>query len=298
MDRRKLPLSALRAFEAAAQCNSLSQAGQQLGVTHGAISHQIRSLEERLGVQLFSRANNRLHLTPEGGRLYEAVHRGFNTILDGTRNLNPEQLSGELVIACTQTIATVWAARAICQFYEKYPSIQIIVQEIQPLQRHIPPDVDIAICYGEPAAEDREVLQFASPALHPVCSPTLMNERKSARSPDDIAQFPIIHDHTVPWSRWFERYCKADIQAERNIYFPNTSQAINVARMGFGVALANSFEAKHFIEQGELIRVFDDTPIAEEHAYYLLRNADEQKSLKVRVFEEWMAQSVQLSQFG
>jgi len=293
MDRRKLPLSALRAFEAAAESNNLSEAGEQLGVTHGAISHQIRSLEDRLGVQLFSRANNRMQLTPEGSRLYDAVNRGFNTILDGTRNLNPQQLSGELVIACTQTIATVWAAKAICSFYEKYPSIKVIVQEIKPLQRHIPTDIDIAICYGEPAADAREVVKFASPALSPVCSPTLLKNQKAARHPKDIAKFPIVHDSSVPWSRWFDKYCPSGPEPERNIYFPNTSQALTASRLGYGVALANDFEAKQFLENGDLIRLFDNTPIAEEHAYYLIRDGEDSKSLKVKVFEEWIEHSVQ-----
>ena len=114
IDKRTLPLSALRAFERAAYHLHLGKAGEDLGVTHGAISHQVRSLEERLEVKLFLRAHNRLELTPAGRRLYESVNEGLNTILEGTHNLKPDELTGSLVIACTQTIATSWANKHIC----------------------------------------------------------------------------------------------------------------------------------------------------------------------------------------
>ena len=113
MDRRTLPLSSLRAFESAAETLHLGQAGERLGVTHGAISHQVRALEDRLGTALFIRAHNRLTLTPAGARLYQAVKEGLDRILDGTRNLDPQELDGPLTIGCTQTIATSWAARLI-----------------------------------------------------------------------------------------------------------------------------------------------------------------------------------------
>ena len=113
MDRRKLPLSALRAFEAAAQTLHLGKAGEQLGVTHGAISHQIRALEEQLGVVLFSRANNRMALTAAGISLYDSVRDGFDLIADGARHLSRDKMSGTLHIACTQTMATCWATKHI-----------------------------------------------------------------------------------------------------------------------------------------------------------------------------------------
>ncbi len=208
----------------------MSRAGEQLGVTHGAISHQIRALEEQLGVQLFSRAHNKLSLTPAGVRLYQAVNAGFNTIADGDRSLNLQELSGRLVIACSQTIASVWATQAICSFYEKYPSIDIEVREIKPLQKNIPLDVDFAICYGEPDSHCREVSEVAAPLLHPVCNPTLLKHRKPLRKAKDLLAFTLIHDGAVQWSRWFEH--NGAPGAAKNIYFPNTNQALMAARLG------------------------------------------------------------------
>ena len=102
-DRRTLPLSALRAFESAGRHLHLGRAGSELGVTHGAISHQVRALEDKLGLKLFTRANNRLQLTSAGEHLLSSVRDGFDRIVDGALHLNPDSIAGELTIGCTHT---------------------------------------------------------------------------------------------------------------------------------------------------------------------------------------------------
>jgi LysR family glycine cleavage system transcriptional activator len=287
LDRRTLPLSALRAFESAAECLHLGRAGEKLGVSHGAISHQVRALEEQLSVKLFSRAHNKLALTPAGQRLYQSVKDGFDKILDGARNINPLELSGPLVVACTQTIAASWAARHICEFYKKYPSIEIHVREIEPLQQDIPLDVDIALCYGRPNPGNRSVKKLGAPPLYPVCSPTLLQGRAPAAHPDEIANFTIIHDGEVLWSRWFESHGVNPDSLNSNIYFSNTSQALAAARLGYGVALVNTFEAYDFIREGQLVNLFD-LPIDEAQEYYIVTQLETEKPLKVSIFEEWI----------
>ncbi len=287
MDRRTLPLSALRAFESAAECLHLGRAGEKLGVSHGAISHQVRALEEQLAVKLFSRAHNKLALTPAGQRLYQSVKEGFDKIVDGARNINPQELSGSLVIACTQTIAASWAARHICEFYQKYPTIELHVREIEPLQQDIPLDVDIAICYGRPNSSNRSVKKLGAPPLFPVCSPALLQGRAPASRPQDIANFTIIHDGEVLWSRWFEKYSVNIEELNSNIYFSNTSQALAAARLGYGIALCNTFEAHDYIREGQLIQLFD-LPIEEAQEYYIVTQFEPEKPLKVSIFEEWV----------
>ena len=107
LNKRTLPLSGLRAFESAGRHLHLGRAGEELGVTHGAISHQVRALEAQLGVKLFIRANSRLQLTDAGQRLLMAVGEGFEKILEGAQHLDPDSLAGSLIIACTQTRAPV-----------------------------------------------------------------------------------------------------------------------------------------------------------------------------------------------
>lgn len=287
IERRKLPLSALRAFESAATTLHLGNAGKALGVTHGAISHQIRQLEDQLGIELFSRVRNRLELTPAGVQLFEAVKEGFDRIIEGAHKLNPDELKGSLVIGCTQTIATSWATKHICEFQQKYPMIQIIVREIEPRQISIPYDIDIAICYGLPKSESKRIYKLASPQLFPVCNPAILGDRSQMKKARNFAEITLLHDSQVAWNRWFENFGIPTTDLTRNIYFSNTSQALTAARLGYGVALCNTFETQEFIRQGQLVRLGQDS-IEEENSYFLLSHNKEKISLKSSLFEKWI----------
>jgi LysR family glycine cleavage system transcriptional activator len=287
IDRRTLPLAALRAFESAAQYLHMGKAGSELGVTQGAISHQVRLLEERLGVALFSRAHNTLALTPAGIRLLTAVSQGLDLIIDGARNLDPKNINGSLVIGCTETIATSWAAQHICSFYEKYPEITITVAEIEPLQKVISHDIDIAICYGRPDTDERQLTKIGAPTLFPVCSPTLLNQGSQRIRLQELSSFTLIHDGQVAWVRWMEQYGVDMDSIHSNIYFPSTSQAIRAATLGAGIALSNTLEAQQFIIDGQLVKLFDK-PIDEEHSYYLMSPAARNNTTKAQIFIEWI----------
>lgn len=287
MDRRTLPLSSLRAFESAAETLHLGRAGERLGVTHGAISHQVRALEDRLDVPLFIRAHNRLSLTPAGQRLYVAVKEGLDRILDGTRNLDPQELDGRLTIGCTQTIATSWAARLICEFQKSYPTVEISIRDIRPRQTDIPREIDIAICYGAPTQDDRHLTQLASPSLFPVCSPQLVSARTDGFDAQILKQFPLLHDKQVSWDRWFAAQNLLKPETVQNIYFANTSQALTAACLGYGVALSNDFETQDFIRDGRLIRLTDRS-IPEEKDYFLLTPASGRGSARTALFADWI----------
>ena len=284
-------LDALLSFESAARHLHFRKAGEDLGVTQGAISHQIISLEKTLGVKLFSRNGNRLALTPEGSRLHTSVKANFDGLVEGTRNLNPEALSGPLVIGCTQTVARSWLIELSNEFFKEYPTIEVHMQEIRPRQLAVPREIDVAICYGRPEDDDREVTFLASPAIYPVCNPRLLQSKQRRDRPADIFQFTLIHDHQVSWEQWYTRYQLDKPEKCANIYFPNTTQALVAARLGYGVALANEFEIKEFIRDGSLVRLLDK-PIEEEHGYYLLSQYGENKSLKSKIFEEWVIKSI------
>lgn len=293
IDRRTLPLSSLRAFESAAQHLHMGKAGADLGVTHGAVSHQVRLLEERLGVQLFSRAHNSLALTPAGSRLVVAVTEGFNRILEGTRYLDPENLSGPLIIGCTQTIGSSWAAKHICEFYKQYPTITVTVQEIQPRQKHIPRGIDVAICYGAPDEDDRRLTLLGTPLLYPICSPAFLQQCQVRLRPSDLTKFTLIHDNQVSWANWMREHGVDASLATSNIHFPNTSQALRSALLGAGVALCNTLETQEYIKDGHLVRLIDK-PIKEAHSYYLLSPSNQNQTMKTQIFEEWIISACDL----
>lgn len=287
LDRRTMPLSALRAFESAGKHLHLGRAGEELGVTHGAISHQVRALEEHLGVKLFDRSQNKLQLTDAGKRLLNAVTEGFNTILDGALHLDPDSLAGTLTIGCTQTAGASWMAKHISDFHAQYPQTEIHTVELKPQQKDIPREIDVAICYGQPVAGDRRVKELTSPPIFPVCSPRLLHNSKSVSRAEDLTRFPLLHDRQNSWDRWFSAMNLDVPDTVKQIYFFSTNLSLSAARHGYGVALCNHFEVKEDLREGRLIQLLNRT-IPESHSYYLLADQEDKQSLRARLFEEWI----------
>jgi LysR family glycine cleavage system transcriptional activator len=287
LDRRTLPLSALRAFECTGRHLNMGRAGEELGVTHGAISHQVRALESQLGTPLFIRANNRLQLTDSGQRLLRAVIEGFERILDGTQHLDPDSLSGSLVIGCTQTAGASWVARNVSDFHDQYPQIEIRIVEIKPQQEEIPGDIDIAICYGRPEAQGRRVEELIRAQIFPVCSPRILHDKVPVTQPEHLVAYALLFDSQNSWSRWFSDMDVAVPDDIRQIHFFSTNLALNAARFGCGIALCNRLEVQEDLREGRLIQLLDRT-IPESHGYYVLADNLDRQSLRARLFEEWV----------
>ena len=285
LSKRTLPLSALRAFESAGTRLHMGKAGEDLGVTHGAISHQIRSLEKDLGVKLFTRDNNSLQLTDAGCRLLLAVSDGFNRILDGTLHLDPDNLSGELHVGCTQTAGANWLAKTISEFQKTYPLIEIHTVEIKPQQKVIPREIDVAICYGKPDEKQRQVKELASLDIFPVCSPAMLHKQKKVSRHEHLANFPLLHEGLNNWDRWFSSNGIVIPEHTQNTYFYNTNLTLSAAREGYGVALCNRLETQYDLVNGRLIKLLNSS-IPERDSYYLLTNKPEQQSLRAQLFEE------------
>ncbi len=285
LNKRTLPLSALRAFESVGHRLHMGKAGEDLGVTYGAISHQIRALEKQLGVKLFNRANNSLQLTDPGRRLLKAVTDGFDQILDGAQHLKSDSLAGKLVVGCTQTAGANWLARIISDYQHDYPLIDIHTIEIKPQQKQIPREIDIALCYGKPVESHRAIEELTSLDIFPVCSPRMILDKNKISKPEHLASFPLLHEGLDNWSRWFSQMNISPPESTKNIYFFSTTITLSAAREGYGIALCNRLEAQQDLLEGRLIKPLNKT-IPELDSYYLLTNTAEQQSLKTQLFEE------------
>lgn len=286
-ERRTLPLSALRAFESAGRHLHMGRAGEDLGVTHGAISHQVRALEGQLGVKLFIRANNRLKLTGAGERLLIAVRDGFNRIVDEALHLDPDNLTGRLVIGCTESTGASWAVKHIGEFQLQYPQIDIHVVEVSPRQKSIPREIDVAICYGKPDAGGRRLQKLASPPVFPVCSPQILHGIPAITRPEHLGRLTLLHDSLNNWDDWFaamELTVPPDIAG---MHFYSTNLSLTAARLGFGVALCNPFEIREDLRSGRLVKLLKKE-VPETYNYYLLTNQLEHRSLRAELFEDWI----------
>lgn len=287
LDRRTLPLSAMRSFESAGRHLHLGRAGAELGVTHGAVSHQIRALEDKLGLKLFIRANNKLQLTIAGEHLLKSVKEGLDLMVKGALNLNSDSIAGELIIGCTPTAGASWAVNHIMKFQTQYPQMRIKIVELQVKQLKIPTEIDIALCYGKPKIGDRRLESLITPKIFPVCSPSLLYGKPTIENSTQLAQLPLLYDDNNSWPRWFKSMHVKVPESTQKTFFFNTALTISAAQNGFGVALCNPLEVQDDLREGRLIRVLEEA-IPESQNYYLLCNKPEAQSIRAKLFERWI----------
>ncbi len=290
LSRRHLPLNAMRAFEAAARHCHLRRAAEELGVTHGAVSRHVRQLEEQLGVELFDRGHNRLVLTSAGKRLLEGVQQGLDAMAESALYLDPESMSGRLTIASTPSISAGWLVTAIGEFSQRYPEMDISLQNIDPMQHDIPAEIDVAICYGKPDARRREVVELYRENYFPVCSPKLLSLGQSVERVEDLIKYPVLMDRHGHWDRWLDK-CGVKGKPKSTLFFQEAFQAIQAMREGFGVALVDRFEVLRDLQQGKLTRLSDKT-VSAEQSHFLVADKDMRLTLRAKLFVEYITDYV------
>lgn len=297
LSRRNLPLNALRAFEVAARHCHLRRAAAELGVTHGAVSRQVRQLEEQLGIELFDRSGNRLVLTQQGRRLAQSVGDALDRLTEGALSVDPGALPGELVVAAPPSISACWLLAMVGDFNRSYPEIQIRLDNIQPMQRELPAEIEVAVCFGEPAAPKRVVRELFREKYGPVMSPVLLPPGGSISSPEELLQLPLIHDRHGRWLRWLSNQGLDQSDARSNLYVQDSYLGICAARDGCGVFLADRLEVSTDLRNGSLVALVGQT-VEAQHSHYLVTEQPETISARARIFAEYLGRELGVSGAG
>ena len=281
--RRELPLNALRTFEVAARHCHLRKAATELGVTHGAISRQVRHLEQHLGVELFDRSNRRLALTAAGQRLMLEVGEAFDRITESTLYLDPDSIAGSLVVAATPSIISGWLLSMIREFSQRFREIELRVVNIEPQQRELPPEVNVAICFGEPESSQRQVRELFREKYFPVCSPRLLRPDAPVTEARDLLHYPIVHDRHGRWSRWMANHALDPSAVPHNLFLQDPFQVLESVREGCGIGLADRIEVARDLRAGNLLALMEDT-VEARHAHYLVTDLPQRMSVRARLF--------------
>jgi len=176
--KRPIPLNTLRAFEAVGRHCHVRRAAEELHLTHAALSRQVRILEEQLGTSLFTREKNRMQLTAAGRRFLSVVQDALDTLQEGVLHLNPESLAGELVVAITPTISINWLPGVIKGFAARYPEVELRFVTIEPHQRKLPQQFDLALCLGQPEVQGKAIRKLYQEYYFPVAAPSLVSPDK------------------------------------------------------------------------------------------------------------------------
>ena len=288
MQRRYLPLSAFRAFEAAARLGSFKAAANELSVTPTAVSHQIRGLESQTGLVLFHRQVRKVSLTETGMRLYPVLRDGFDAFEATLARLMQQSARTQVCISATNAFTVKWLVPRMADFRSCHPDIDLQLQASDDLVDLRSTTVDIAIRYGRGPYPGLVTQPLFTDRFAPVVNPRL-----GVVSPKDLARVPLIHfDWKRPqpanptWERWFAIAERTQPPRTSQLRFSDEGHAIQAAVAGHGIALVSLALIADELKAHHLVQPFG--PEIDGHTYHLAMHADRSPSAPVQAVADWL----------
>ncbi|MCA1476845.1 transcriptional regulator GcvA [Bradyrhizobium sp. NBAIM08] len=296
MTARLPSLNGLRAFEAAARHLSFTLAASELNVTQTAISHQIRRLEEELGIRLFIRQNRALALTPEARDYLPGVRAAFNDLRLATDRLLRKDEDKVLTVSTLASLAAKWLLPRLTDFQEQHPGIDVRITTSTSLVDFQRDNVDAAIRYGRGQWPGLRADWLMADELFPVCSPSLLRGDKPLRRPEDLRNHPLLHTSSTnsdDWRLWLTAAgLPADIARHPGITFDMIFMTIQAAIDGIGVAMGRTSYVQDDIAKGRLVVPFK-IALPADAGFYLVSPEGRREAPKLVAFRDWMIAAAQ-----
>jgi LysR family glycine cleavage system transcriptional activator len=291
--RRPLPpLNALRAFEATARHLSFSRAAQELHVTPAALSHQIRGLEDILGLKLFHRRARSIELTPPARLIYPGVQAGFEAIREALDRLGRGREDRILVVSAAPGLTAKWLVPRLYRFLALNPDIEARISASIAFANLGSDGVDVGIRLSSGAHPELYVEKLSDEWLLPLCSPRLLDGERPLRSPQDLAHFPLIQvdlPGVVPtWADWLGMAGIAGIDTSRGLRLNVADHALDAASEGVGVVLAYKMVAARDIILRRLVAPFGPQIPVPGRAYYFVCPRGQEKRAPIKAFRDWL----------
>ena len=294
MSRRLPPLNSLRAFEAAARHLSISKAAAELNVTPAAVSHQVKALEEALGIQLFRRLNRALMLTDAGQLFLPGLRDGFDQIAQAVERVDAERDSGALTVSTGPSFAAKWLVPRLDRFRAAHPDTDLRIDATDRVVDFAREGADVGIRYGAGEYPGLRTERLFSDEAFPVCSPSLCKGPPGLRKPADLTGHTLLHvdwatqpDTAPSWRMWLLAAGADHIDATRGPRFSDDSMAVQAAIQGQGVALTSSVLVADDLAVGQLCRPFElSLPLI--FAYYVVAPEAAAERPRVAAFFDWI----------
>ena len=282
------PPNALKAFEAAARHGNLSKAAVELHVTHGAVSRQVKQLEDFLGCELFHRLPRGLQLTALGREFAFGVQGAFDQIREAVEAVRVDNSRQVLTVSTLASLAARWLVPRLHRFQNAHPETEIRLSTSPQLTDFDRDGIDLAIRYGRGRWPGVTALRLFTPEEFPVCSPKLLRGAHPLRTPADLKQVPLLHDTTHRhWQQWLELAKVRGIDARQGLVVEDMNVLIQAAIEGQGVALASAPLVQAEIEAGRLVRPFQiNLPV--ELAFYAVYPKNRGGDPFVLTFVDWL----------
>ncbi|UZE48665.1 transcriptional regulator GcvA [Rhodopseudomonas sp. P2A-2r] len=293
MTARLPSLNGLRAFEAAARHLSFTNAAAELNVTQTAISHQIRRLEEELGIKLFLRQNRALTLTPQARDYLPGVRAAFNDLRLATDRLQRKGNDRVLTISTLASLASKWLLPKLSTFQAAHPDIDVRITTSTSLVDFNAGDVDAAIRYGRGQWPGLRADWLTADQVFPVCSPALLAGERPLRSPADLAHHTLLHSsgYDDDWRLWLTAAgLSADIAKQPSLSFDMIFMTLQAAIDGLGVAISRTTYVEGDLAKGRLMVPFQ-IRLPADAGFYLVAPEAAAETPKLAAFRKWLLAS-------
>ena len=302
------PLNALKAFESAARHQSLKRAAQELNVTPAAISHQVKALEEYVGVALFHRRSRGLELTPAAREALPKLSEGFDNLAQAVARLRPLPDCGPVTVSVAPSFAARWLMPRLHRFFAAQPDIDVRITARTRLLNKPGQDVaverttienwleesDVAILYGHGDYPGYRVDKLVALKLAPICSPLLLQGKNPLREPQDLNFHPLVHDDTGTlfegigfWDMWLREAGVDGVDTGRGSHFGQPELALDAAGDALGIVATLPVLAAAELAAGKLVLPFAlQVPL--QSAYYLVCPEHSARRSAVAAFRDWL----------
>ncbi len=284
--RHKLPLTALRAFEAAARNRGLKLACEELHLTPGAVSQQVRELERRLEVQLFDRTSGRYELTPRGELLVKHLTRCFDDLEQAVAELQAQAEPRRLRLKLAPTFAVRWFAPRLVSFLSHSPGVDLEVATLSADTEMNVDDCDFLVRVGAPPWPDQDAIFVFRDELVPVCSPQLAAQ---LRVPSDLREHTLLHSllREDNWVVWLHSAGLDPSWAQHGARFSNAALACEAAAGGGGIAMTQWAYVEHDLKIGRLVVPFEHHALTGK-GYYITNCKYRSSETKIANFQAWV----------
>lgn len=289
-------LNGLKAFESAARHMSFTKAALELNVTQTAISHQVRRLEDELGVRLFLRLKDGLALTAEGQAYLPGIRSAFDELRCSTQMLRESTHNSALTISTLVSLASKWLLPRLASFQHTFPNIDVRVSASTDLVDFRKGGIDAAIRYGLGDWKGLRADWLMSDEIFPVCSPKLLTGAKALKNPTDLASHTLLQVSGMTgndWHMWLSAAGQSKQLAEGpRLTFDLAMMAVQAAIDGLGVCIGRSTYVDDDLQSGRLVAPFD-LKLKSDLGFYLVSPLESARSKKVEAFRTWLIDQVQ-----
>lgn len=284
------PFSSLVALEAAARYRSYSRAAQELFVTHGAVSQQVRKLEDELGVQLFARRGNQMEPTATGAALAARVGEAMGILRQGVDSAR-RAASGPIVISAGPAFATSWLSPQLARLSNETGEPDLTIRVEDRVADLATDGVDVALRYGIGPWAGMESVRLMDERIFPVCSPALL-ARYPIQKPEDLLSAPLLRHTDLPWSVWFRAMGIEPPEQRPALGFDGSAMMLDAATQGLGFALARGGYAKRDLDEGRLVRPLPGS-IDVETGHNFVWRAENPKLPRILKLRDWFLKATE-----